>query len=603
MSVYLLFGGAVMQPGLRWVLENKPSPDKIKRWLDSIRVVPEDHLYDFLTHPESADVVVHRFGESHIVPLRMAVDQEVRQCAAILLWEPECWERLSYQQQYQAAKARCIYDLFWLVSDVLGYNHERPVEGSVDPDPILHGELAEELVFNPAQMRLWLAFRGSLKSVFATVGDTIRRLARNPNRRFAIISDTLAPAAALLGEIKQHFENNHRFQALWPERMPGKKDTWNQDAITIPREATYKEPVIQAVGADKNITGFHYDHLKIDDIVTKDNARTEDQRAKILEAFRMLRSIADSPDRTRWDIVGTRYHYQDLYGQLIESPEYATARSSGRLYIHVRQVYRDGHSAWPAKFSDEEIEQIRTEQREYVFSCQYLLDPIPERGEFLPEWIEGAYYLPSTGDPVEDANLGVAYTLRLEDVVDCAIFVDPAMGKRRGQGRRRDSDKTTILTAMMARNRHIYVWDYIYGLLNPTETVEAMIRAWLTCPLPVRTIGCESQAYQEALIHFLEKAAQERQVLLKAEAIHRGKQSKEVRIRGMIPWFERHMIHIRPNHRELERQLRAFSPEMQFEDDLLDPLADAVQYLRPRRRTSTRYDPTDYFILDPITGR
>ena len=247
----------------------------------------------------------------------------------------------------------------------------------MDLEHTLHGEMADIVVNSKKQKRLFLVPRGHLKSTVLTVADTIRRVCQNPNMRILITSATGPTAESFLAEIKHHFENNKRFRTLFPDRLPGKNDTWNQDAIQIGgRTVAAGVNTIEARGIDGNIVGRHYDYVKADDLVTKDNVTTADQRRKLIESFKALESVME-PYAT-WDIIGTRWHFYELYQWLIDTNEEAEKMGLELPYeIYIRRAIEEGKPIFPAKYSHERLMQIKATQQD-LYAKLYDNDPLPE---------------------------------------------------------------------------------------------------------------------------------------------------------------------------------------------------------------------------------
>src|SRR5690606_12399240 len=110
------------------------------------------------------------------------VEGNIRDHIANRLFDPDLWELFDKEQQRQIMRARCLYDLFWLATEVLGYNKNRP-GGGVDLDPQLHGELCEELVYRRVPWFIAMMFRGSLKTTIVSIADSIRRYLLKPHTK------------------------------------------------------------------------------------------------------------------------------------------------------------------------------------------------------------------------------------------------------------------------------------------------------------------------------------------------------------------------------------------------------------------------------------
>lgn len=501
------------------------------------------------------------------------------------------FEALPKAAQLGLMRARCLYDLFWFTSEILGYNASRPGMGSADLDPEFHGALCEEVVYNNARKRLWLLPRGHLKSTIITMANTIRRIMLTEgNERSLIISDTSSTGCALLGEIKDHFISNDKLKLLWPERMPRLKtrlgDTWNEDAITVPRSIRVKEPVVHVVGLESNSTGFHYDRMAADDVVTRDNSNSPEMREKLLAKMRLLESIIEPGAQE--DIVGTRYFESDYYGHILANPDiysdfvqYVYTAFRGPKELMYDKWWRvgavEGEPVWPAKYTPERLADIRVKQQE-EFSGQYLMDPIPEQTEFPRDALKRAVYADDD--------------LKQENIVDGCIICDLAVSEAES------ADDSAIGVYAMTHERKIYTLEIRHGRWNPSRMIDEV----LACHKQYGyRVAFESVAYQKSFKHFLEKAANEKRLVLHVEEIKRLKTSKEMRIRGLIPWVTSERFKFRQEHGVLRDQMLRFP--IGEHDDVLDTAADAPHVLRVRSKRNRTQQPKPAASLFGATGR
>jgi len=87
-----------------------------------------------------------------------------------------------------------------------------------------------------------------------------------------------------------------------------------------------RDATIKTAGLTTGITGLHFTHAVLDDVVVKENAYTEEGRKKVEGQYSLLSSIEStgtdehSSGAFEW-AVGTRYNANDLYGTLIQMEE------------------------------------------------------------------------------------------------------------------------------------------------------------------------------------------------------------------------------------------------------------------------------------------
>lgn len=146
-------------------------------------------------------------------------------------------------------------------------------------------------------------------------------LTKDPTLRVLYISSTANLAQKQLGFIKQVFESDiHR--RYWPDHIipdEGKREKWTASEISLDHPLRKKEqirdPSIFTGGLTTNLVGMHCDIAVLDDVVTNDNAYTAEGREKAQNQYSLLSSI-EGADSVEW-VVGTRYHPNDLYNDLI----------------------------------------------------------------------------------------------------------------------------------------------------------------------------------------------------------------------------------------------------------------------------------------------
>lgn len=166
-------------------------------------------------------------------------------------------------------------------------------------------------------------------------------------------------AENFLSEIRGHFESNQLLRRYYGDFV-GKK--WNEgEIIVLKRTKVLKDPTVYCAGVGASVVSRHVDLVIADDVVNETNTTTRDQIEKVKDWWRLVQSCGDGPE-TEWRIVGTRYHFDDLYGDILQNfPD---------MYdIYIRRVYEDGKLIYPQKFTEQLIEEIKREQGTYIYSC------------------------------------------------------------------------------------------------------------------------------------------------------------------------------------------------------------------------------------------
>lgn len=154
-------------------------------------------------------------------------------------------------------------------------------------------------------------------------------ITKDPTATFLYISSTSGLAEKQLYFIK-NILSSKIYRRYWPEMIhpdEGKREKWASDEIIVDHPARMQEGIrdatIKTAGLTTGITGLHFTHAVMDDVVVKENAYSEEGRARVRGQYSLLSSIEstgtekDSTSAFEW-VVGTRYDPRDLYNDMIE---------------------------------------------------------------------------------------------------------------------------------------------------------------------------------------------------------------------------------------------------------------------------------------------
>ena len=163
------------------------------------------------------------------------------------------------------------------------------------------------------------------KSITITVDYITWQVARNPNFRVLIVSQTQRLASDFLYAIKQRLTHPN-YEALQQAYAAGvgfnsKSASWQATRITFGdelRDSSEKDPNIEAVGIGGQIYGKRADMIVVDDAVTLSNANDFERQIKWLTQD--VRSRLNPTGKLI--IVGTRVAAVDLYKELRAEERY-----------------------------------------------------------------------------------------------------------------------------------------------------------------------------------------------------------------------------------------------------------------------------------------
>jgi phage terminase large subunit-like protein len=415
-------------------------------------------------------------------------------------------ENLPTQERRHCARFLCRTDLFFL----LWYGCGRK---DIEHPWLL--ERCKEVQEKPDEcLDLWA--RGHYKSTIITFGKTIQDIlashGENPlshwgglEPTFGIFSCTRPIAKGFLRQIKRELESNPLLKdifsdVLWAE--PHKEaPKWSEDdGLVVKRNSNPKESTVEAWGVvEGQPTSKHFNVLVFDDLVTIEYVRSPLMIEKTSEALALADNLGAKNYKKR--IIGTRYHFNDTYRDLI---------SKGEIKVRKHAATDDATPEGKPVFLDrEEIEKKRRIQGPYVFACQMLLNPLADETQgFKREWLK--FYKGSDG-----ANL------------NRYILVDPAGEKKK------TSDYTAICVVGLGIDNNYYLLDMVRDRLNLLDRADALFRLhrkWR--PLKV---GYEKYGKDSDIQYLKEKMHRETYHFNITEM--GGAVAKNDRIKGLIPSF------------------------------------------------------------------
>lgn len=465
---------------------------------------------------------------------------------------------LAQQALLHAKRDKAKSDLYWLCTEILFKDDIIDYKSQTGLD--LYDEQYHRAmctaVQNPARKKLHLYGRNTFKSYVVTVGDTIRKLLVNPNERIVLVNVSLSNSRKLLAHVKHLFCNCERLKAIYPEYVPkNPAEFGTQDQFTVPcRTKFYREPSVMATSTGSRMAGPHFSGAKVDDPIDHDNCTTEEQLAQTKEWWERFQYLMDPGS---WiDVVGTIYHYQDLYADpIISRGDYEVNR--------VPIASKDEAGVWSSRFntrwpwdrlkgmmeSDDPVEQ-------WNFWHQMMLEP-KNIGDvkFDPKWV---LYVKPHQVPNNLGNI---------------ITVDSAWKGEETRGR---GDYTAIQVFGYDNLGHIYRRDCVYSnkldILEGINEICRLMARWRASTVVIESVGQDtfSRAFREECRR---KGLGLRLVMPKRDI----KNKKADRIMGLQPYFKLGQILLVedcPFNKEFVTQLTCFPNTAH--DDLLDGAADVL---------------------------
>lgn len=366
--------------------------------------------------------------------------------------------------------------------------------------------------------QLVLEARGMLKSTCLGVGYVLWRIYQNPNWRCFYGSSVLDLSTAFIREIKEYLEDPWLIEHVWNSRphiegplipvmestkrgsgrsrvlvdfdeegregntSSGKK-VWRGQAVQVLRTRKLKEPTVTAGSVGQVPTGFHFDEIILDDVVTYKNCKTPELIKTVFSWINDLVSVLDDPYldaellqtfnvtcphvvrllapwciNGRQRVIGTRYNKHDYYGFILDNQE------SLRFKAHIKNIYQNGIDnsdgyRWPEKWNPQVEEQKKaalvrqsgSEGRARYYS-QYLNEIIVAEDRSL-NWDNIQWYIPTLATVENDGFVVIRNAKgEVQAEVKPRVFVDPSGGKN-------DYSSITIAGRDFT-TKHLYILDY-----------------------------------------------------------------------------------------------------------------------------------------------
>lgn len=150
----------------------------------------------------------------------------------------------------------------------------------------------------------------------------LRMIVEDRRTRAVIISKKQEKASEFVGAIGNQLQNNERILAdygtFYDEGwLRAHKQSWSSEAITVVRNADFRDPTVQAVGRGGQIVSARNEYVVLDDVEDYGSTRTAPRRQGTYHWF--LNDVVPTVVSGGWCIVvQTPQHQSDLVGQLVK---------------------------------------------------------------------------------------------------------------------------------------------------------------------------------------------------------------------------------------------------------------------------------------------
>ncbi len=271
---------------------------------------------------------------------------------------------------------------------------------------------------------LYLQARNTFKTTFFEA-FTLQTILRDPGTRLAIASFRQSESEQRLREIRRVLESDealHFFpDRLWPRNAKYRPShvIWTKNALRLRGATQGHEPTLVAISHNAPQAGAHFTDSMVDDVVTERSVIKPDLIQKQIETWKYVSECSALGAIER--VMGTFYSSDDLYNWLLQNehieelwvvpaqvtPQWLETYPQMVKNLGFKRTPEIGTLLFPGRLSRAVLEQELQRLGDYIFGCQYLLEPTAQTARLKLEWLqpfdrgqepeECAYYM--TGDP------------------------------------------------------------------------------------------------------------------------------------------------------------------------------------------------------------
>jgi len=439
------------------------------------------------------------------------------------------------------------------------------------------------------------------KSTIITYALTLQDIINDVEVRIGLFSLTKKESKKFGRLIKESNENNPKLHELWPDVFweDPQKDTrklgklWSLDeGLHFKRKGVYAEATLEFWGLDAMPTGRHFQIRIYDDIITERHCTNPEMIQKAMEGWQLSTNLGSDQPVKHYDevnirrIIGTRYHTNDPYGQILRQNI-----AKLRIYPGTDTGKADGK---PLFFSYDLMAEKRKEMGPHVFASQILQNPQADEVQgFLLSWV-------------------IHWKGREWNHLNRYLLCDPAGEKKK------ENDYTVMLVIGLGEDQNYYLIDGVRDRMNLTQRTEQLFRLQRMYT-PLKT-GYEKYGKDSDIEH-IEYVMEREHYRFHVTPVG-GNMPKNDRIRKLIPPWESGRIYLpltcpfidyEKKQRDLTQELKddeLLTFPVGSHDDILDCFARILDpefgAEFPRTKTEqhhskfTQRAKTDYDIWDNV---
>lgn len=367
-------------------------------------------------------------------------------------------------------------------------------------------------------------------------------MGRRPDLKF-ILSTYGADLSEKIGAQTRDILTSKEYSYIFP-RTKLREDTQSKSHFMTSEKGAYT-----AVGLGGAVTGTGADIIIVDDLIkSREEAESPSYQRQAWDYYRStLYSRLEGYGAVV--VIMQRWNQNDLVARLLE--EEAKLKESGEEYddwevitfpaIAVEDEYgvdgeiirKEGEPLWESKFPVPILNNIKNNVGAIAWNSQYQQNPIAAEDQEFKEEMFRQY----DADEIKDKQF-MYYTV-----------CDPAISQKR------EADNTVVLTIAKERNSpNIYRVKETAGHFTPSQTMDIIFQHQEEFRSDVYI---ETVAYQQALKYAVEEEQMKRGKYFVVKEV-KTRTNKDVRIRGLLPLYERGVIYHKHTDKPYEDELITF---------------------------------------------
>lgn len=403
-------------------------------------------------------------------------------------------KELTKTLEVEEVRSKALADFYFFAKEVMWFRE------LYEP---LHKPLCD-IISNPRiKRKLILLPRGHFKTTLISISFPLWVLLRDRNQRIALCSTSAGKSTENMEEIIARARSD-RF-TFYFSRLLGHPDDWprcSRDYVRIKRQGSTTGPSLAAYGVDSSEVGRHFGIMLLDDIVDQEKVNTMTSRDNVWSWFGRQLSVLDPG--SQMIVLGTRWHWDDPYSRIQERLECYTDDEKDRIrsgeelpqkwWVEKRKVIENGKLIFPTRFSQDELNEIKHIQGDYIFSCFYYNEPTGEGMNPFDirrfKWID--YCEPEECDSEFD-QLQTPYT---------HIYVDPAASEGT------QACYSALVVADALYTRQIVIKEVFLEKLAPDSLINRLFEL-VQIYNPVRVV-IEEEIFQKSLIYWMRREQHDR---------------------------------------------------------------------------------------------